>query len=105
METYFNFLSKPILVFRLMQKVEARQGFPDKLEGSCKLHKEIYITLNMKLVGDIMMQLRRPETIMGVDEALCYHQIVHSVVILIDRHGGMEILLLLHLFGVMQQTT
>ena len=50
-----------------------------------------------------MRQLRRPGKITVVDAALFYDWIVHLVVILISRHKGLALLMLLALFRVIQQ--
>ncbi len=84
MEADYNFLSKLLLGVRLMRSVEARQGFPEELAGSRKRHESIDVTLNRKLVGDMMRQMKRPGTITGVDAASCYDRIVHSIVILLQ---------------------
>ena len=86
MKADYDILSKLLLVVKLMRKVETR--------GSL---------LHRKLVGDIMIQLQRPGTIIGVDAASCYNWIVDSVVILFARHEGMKLLPLLALFGVIKQ--
>ena len=50
-----------------------------------------------------MRQLQRPGTVIGVDVAPCYDCIVHSVVILIFQHKGLELLPLLALCNIIQQ--
>ena len=47
--------------------------------------------------------MKRPGTSTGVDAASCYNRILHSIVILIARNEGLSLLLLLALFGVIQQ--
>ncbi len=103
MEADYNFLSKLLLGVRLMRSVEARQGFPEELAGSRKRYEAIDVALNRKLVSDMMRQMKRPGTIIGVDAASCYDRIVHSIVILIARHEGLSLLPLLSLFGVIQR--
>ncbi len=80
MEADYNFLSKLLLGVRLMRSVEARNGFQEELAGSRKWHKAIDVALNRKLVGDMMIQMRRPGTITGVDAASCYDRIINSIV-------------------------
>ena len=98
MKADYNFLSKLLLVVRWMSSVEWRNGFPEELAGSRKIHKEIDVALNRQLVGDIMRQLRRPGIITEVDAASSYNRIVHSIVLLIARHEDLSLLPLLVLF-------
>ena len=72
MEVGYNFLSKFLLGVRLMRSAELRNEFPKELGGSRKRHEAIDVTLNRKLVGDIMRQMRRPGTITGMDAVSCY---------------------------------
>ena len=46
--------------------------------------------------------MRCPGTITGVNAAVCYDTIVHSIVILIARNEGLLLLPLLALFGAIQ---
>ena len=105
MEAYYNFVKKLLLGLRVMRKVEARNGFPDELAGSRKFHEAIEVALDRILTSDIVRQLRRPGTITSVDAASCYDRIVHSVVILIARHAGLNLIPLLSSFGVIQHMT
>ena len=62
-----------------MQTVEVRQIFFGELGGCHKLHKEIYITINSKVVDNIIRKLKRPQTITWMDTTSRYDRIVHSV--------------------------
>ena len=102
MEEDSNFVNKIPLGIRLMHTVEARNEFPDELFGSRYLHEVVEITLYLTLTSDIMRQFRRLGTITGSDAASCYDRIVHSVVILISRYAGLNLIPLLFLFGLIQ---
>ena len=102
MEADYNFINKLLLGVRVMRAVEHRKAIPEELAGSRKLHEAVEVALNRKLTSDIMRQLRRPGTITGVDAASCYDRIVHSIIILIARHVGLNLIPLLALFGVIQ---
>ena len=54
MKVYYNIISKILLGVRLMKSVEFRKGFWKELGGSRKRHEAVDVTLNRKLVGDIM---------------------------------------------------
>ena len=102
MEADYNFINKLLIGQRVMKTIERRKAVPEELAGSRKLHEAVEVALNRKLSSDVMRQLRRPGTITGVDASQCYDRIVHSIVILIARHVGLNLLPLLALFGVIQ---
>ena len=60
-----------------MKSVKFRNGLLKELGGNKRGYEAIGVTLNRKLIGDIMRQSRRPGTITGVDAALFYDRIVH----------------------------
>ena len=102
MEADYNFLNKLLIGIRLMRRLEGENRFPADLGGSRKEHDAIDIALGRKLTSNIMRQLQRTGTITGVDAASCYDRIVQSIVILIARQAGFQLLTLITIFREIQ---